>query len=313
MFQDWKFRRELEAARSAQCPECHRQFELSGAEDLRHWRRLVDEAGNRLNEVGYYLDCQHCQSSSRFTSRMELLDWQLPWPSGPFPEKEILAFVLGGHDNGAHMLGSEGGLREPVAVPVCSSCGVKTDFEFVDPALRIRKPKLKALSCTYDGYPIATDELRGHIEKLGYDVSWVRLTGTQGASVMQPTQTLEIDLEVLARERFCSACGNFYSLCGTVLLPESVTEPIPRGIYSTAEPLGSGNGKSREIVVAPETWAELSGQFLSIRSDERSPSHGPWPDLVFDPIPSVGARRRTELAAVRGVFRVSATPKKSLW
>jgi hypothetical protein len=240
------------------------------------------------------------------------LDWKIPPPPAPVPDEEILAFTMSGADNGAHMLGSVDRLRDPAGVPVCSECGFKTDFEYVNAGLRI-KQKRTALSFTYDGYPIANDALRRTIEELGYDVKWVELAGTKGSFVMQPRETVDIDPTILNRDTLCPDCGNYYSLCGSVLLPAEVNEPLPRGIYATDQRLGSGNAKHRKILVAFETWTELIDGFSSLRSDEPEPNRGGSPDLVFTPVPLVSTERRREMMTLKGVLRISSTPEVSLW
>ena len=171
-------------------------------------------------------------------------------------------FSFGGPDNDSHMCGSADCLLPEVTVPVCISCGYKTDLYFVNPLFKVKR-RVYDLSTTYDGYSIASLKFAEACSRLNLTgILFVPLPSDRDFFVMVPQSLTKFD--ALSRgTRFvdlCSTCGFYRSVAGAT--PVHLLEQLTTDISATDVIFGSGNARSRVLLTTRSTKDVLSKERL---------------------------------------------------
>ena len=153
----------------------------------------------------------------------------------------LLALQMSAEDNGTHMCCSADVIDSPL-VARCSACGFRTDFEFVDKGFKL-KASAPDFSFTYDGYCIVSERAREILSRVETRPEFVALPASQGHYVLFPRSVVSIDPRFLRFEDRCGSCGEYRSVTGLLVLPETVERPLSRGVYRSDIKLGSHNDK----------------------------------------------------------------------
>lgn len=180
--------------------------------------------------------------------------------------KNIVGYVLGGHDNGTYMY--EPGDK---AISLCPRCGFRLDFFPTNPDYALKKrfkpvtgqptvSKETALSSTYDGQLIVSQGFKDFCLQQGY----AGLNFIEFPKDPQHFQLIVINQVKFDSERrgtrflgLCPICGNYDAVIGASHAPLQLAEPLADGFYRTDLLFASGDGKHPLIIVGTKTTSKL--------------------------------------------------------
>lgn len=177
-----------------------------------------------------------------------------------------VGYVLWGLENNSLMY------HNAPELPICSRCGYKTDFDYVNPTLKIRR-RIYDLSFTHDGCAIASQRFKEHCIRCGYTgLHFIPLPSDPEFFYVKIESRLQCDMQAQKTrcENFCPECENFESVVGvTPAYLKNVTKPLPDGFYRSEQSFASGNEKSPLIIVGLDTYQKLKREKLTgIIADE---------------------------------------------
>ena len=186
------------------------------------------------------------------------------------PRMEITEFFsLNAPGNDSYMCASVGKLLID-GVPACVACGYKIDLYFINPAFRVKRRNYD-LSCTYDGYKIASlkfIEACKRFDLIG--LSYLPLPADKDFVVLKAHSVTRFD--AVSRkthfERLCAVCGKYESVTGAH--PVFLLEQPATDLSATDIAFGSGNSKSQILLASKFARTLLAGERLTGLEFERA-------------------------------------------
>lgn len=178
----------------------------------------------------------------------------------------ILGYELSGADNDSHMyIDAEG-------MSVCDKCGYKTDFDYINPNLKIKRP-FYDFSYTYDGCCIVSLEFKEYCKRADYsNIEFKKIPAEPLFFYFVVKKLLKFDVEKRKTrfENLCERCGNYESVVGAnPAFLKDVEKPLDDGFYRTDQEFGSGNEKNPLIIIGVETYKKMKKEkFKGIEADE---------------------------------------------
>ncbi len=165
-----------------------------------------------------------------------------------------IGYFLSGPDNDSHMYVDADGLS------VCRECGYKTDYEYVNPNLVIKRACYD-FSYTFDGCCIVSLAFREFCLRAKYSgLDFKKLPSDPRFYYLILRKQVEFDAAKRKTrfENFCETCGNYESITGAtpVFLTENKS-PLNSGFYRTNLQFASGNEKHPLVIVDVETFRVL--------------------------------------------------------
>jgi hypothetical protein len=119
-------------------------------------------------------------------------------------------------DNESYMAGSCDRVDLTTGVPICGTCGYRTDPDFTSPIFRLRKKRFD-VSCCYDGAVIVSDRFRAAYRSLGgSNMRFVNLPGTPGFYHLKCGEPISLDYSAMGTRRLrpCTGCGRHLDVIG---------------------------------------------------------------------------------------------------
>ena len=173
----------------------------------------------------------------------------------------IIGYLLYGPDNGSHMYEDASGLR------VCGKCGYKTDYDYVNPDLKISR-RAYDFSSTYDGCDIVSLKFKEFCMREKYTgVEFMELPSDPVFFFLIVRNMLIFDLEKrnslhennpVFFDKQCNMCGNYK----TIVRPmpayfKDVSSPLADGLYRSDLTFASGHAKSPLIIAGVDTYKKM--------------------------------------------------------
>ena len=147
-------------------------------------------------------------------------------------------------DNDSYVCSSTDRVFEGMSgLVVCEECGYRTDFEYINPDFEL-KNTAKDLSCTWDGYYIASKEIVDLVNEAGIEnVEFIEISKSQGFHYMFVRNIVKFDTEKRGcrSSKMCGSCGNYESYVGA--RPSFLEESLPASLCFSDVRFGSGNSK----------------------------------------------------------------------
>lgn len=181
---------------------------------------------------------------------------------------KLVGYKLTGQDNDTVMF------EEEDAVPRCSRCGYRLNFEPHNPAYRLRS-KRDDISATYDGQLVVSTAFKNVCLEAGYRGPAFLGFDTDPNHhhlIVTPQIAFDAQRRETRFENLCSVCGNYESIVGTRPCYLLVDEPLPDDFFRTDLMFASGNEKHPLVVVGIETKARLLA--AGLKGLEFSPAYG---------------------------------------
>ena len=119
-------------------------------------------------------------------------------------------------DNNSYMIGSCDRVDPVSGVPICGTCGYRTDPEFTSPAFQLRKKHFDFSSC-YDGAVIVSERFQVLYHSLGgSNMHFVNLSAASGFYHLKCSQTISLNYSAMGTRRLrpCSRCGRYLDVVG---------------------------------------------------------------------------------------------------
>ena len=170
---------------------------------------------------------------------------------GSIRRQRTVAFVVAGAPNGGHMCGGTDKLLPGlIGLAVCPICGIRTDFEYTNPAFRLRSHR-HDFSETYDASWIVSDRFKAFCEQSGYPgLRFVPLPKSRGFFHLLVDRTLPLDAEQIGikKQGYCSTCGNYREVFGVFTHHiRGLASPLGDGLWASDVLVSSGNWKHRVL------------------------------------------------------------------
>lgn len=167
----------------------------------------------------------------------------------------IIGYRILGADNNSHMYD-----EDEAKYKKCVKCGFVTDFEYVNPILKIKR-RVNDFSYTYDGRAIASLKFKEFCTRKNLKgIRFLELPSDKEFFYMLVDNIVEFDYEKRKTrfEEFCNECKLYRAVAGAnPVILKNVEKELDSGIYATNISFGSGNELHSLIIVSNDIYKEM--------------------------------------------------------
>ena len=180
----------------------------------------------------------------------------------------IIGYCITGSDNNCNMY------QDAFDVKKCNKCGYVTDFEYVNPTMKIKR-RVYDFSYTYDGRSIVSLKFKEFcIRKNLTGIRFLDLPNDKDFFYMIVDNIVKFDYKKAKTrfETYCDECKMYRQVAGVGFFPlilDNKESELKRGIYSTDINFGSYNELGPLIIVSNDIYKEMKEEKLKGISYEK--------------------------------------------